>query len=129
MLPEPAPRTLAANLVRTQPPATESDLQHGELDPRCPEQLESRRGRTLEERRWAAEHAAFDEGLNRFLYGCDRGTEGTGLDFAAIDDEALLETHQMGRGIARHPVAGRTKRRLHHYRDRALAVRAGDQDR
>jgi len=26
VLPEPAPRTLAANLVRTQPPATESDL-------------------------------------------------------------------------------------------------------
>ena len=83
----------------------------------------------LEEGRVRLEDAAADEPLGRVAHRAHRDREVAVGDRAPVDRDPLVHAHEVGRGVAAGAQARRAQRRVAVGRDRALAVRAGDQQR
>jgi hypothetical protein len=115
--------------VRRVEPAPEADLEHGHVDPLPPEVLEGGGGQHLEERGVALEHAAAHEALGGVAHRADRGDEVARADLAAVDRDPLVEPDEVRRRVAPRPQARGPQRGVARGDDRALAVRARDEER
>ena len=107
-------------------PAAEPDFDDGDFDLRTPEQLERHRRGDLEEGRLHLEAAVGAQAFDGVAQVRDGGEERVPLHGPAVDDEPLRKVDQMRRGVPRRPMSGGAQRGVHHRRDRALAVGAGD---
>ena len=113
---------------RVEPPA-EARLEDGHVHALAAEVREGGGRRHLEEGRVRLEDPAADEPLGRVADGAHRDREVVVGDLAPVDGDPLVHAHEVGRGVAAGAQARRPQRGVAVGRDRALAVRAGDEQR
>ena len=101
-------------------PATQTDFEHQDIKPGLREKTQDRQRRKLEIR----QRDALAGGLDGFEL-CHQTRI---VDDFPVDAGALVEDHQVGRGVEPDPIAGRQQDRLEHCAGRSLAVRAADDD-
>ena len=104
-------------------PAAEPDFEQQHVGGMAREQQEARRGLDLEhgDRLAAVGALAFGQRGGQLFVGDQTPPPGA-------DAEALVEAHQMRRGVDVHAAAGRLQHRAHEGDGRAFAVGAGDMD-
>jgi hypothetical protein len=105
-------------------PAAESDLEQDDIGRMACEQHKRRRGLDLEhgDRRRAIGDLALRQRVRERLIADELAAIGIS------ETEALIEAHQMRRGIDMHTAASRFEHRSHEGDGRALAIRARDMD-
>ena len=110
-------------------PAAEAHLDDGHVDARPAEVREGGGGQHLEEGGVRVEDAAAHEARRRVPHRPHRPREVAVRDRAAVDRDPLVDAHEVGRRVAAGAQARGAQDRVAVGRDRALAVRARDEQR
>ena len=110
-------------------PAAEPDLEHRDVDAPPPEVRERRGRQHLEEGGVSLEHAAAHERGRRVAHVAHRAREVALADGVAVHRDPLVDPDEVRRRVAPRAEPRRAQHRVAVGRDRALAVRAGDQQR
>ena len=121
-------RQLGLNDVCRVQSAAEADFHHAPLNPCLAKSAKSRGGHRLEKRGVAVR----SEFLREAVVGSTNLVDGRGeirvANLLAVQPDALVETHQVGRGEESGGVSGGPQAGLDHGGGRAFAVGAGDVD-
>ena len=123
-----AEATGIADVRGVEPPA-QPDLQHRHVHPARGEVQEGRGGHRLEVGRVRRNAPGAHQRLRRVAHTQHRALERARGDLAAVDHDPLVQAHQVRRRVAAHREPGVAQRLVHDGHDRALAVRAGHQQR
>ena len=113
---------------RVEPPS-HPDLQHRHVHALAAEVVEAGGGEDLEVGGMGGDRARADEALGGAAHALDRGLERGRSHVAPAHRDALVDAHQVGRGVAAHHEARRAERGIGVGHDRSLPVGAGHEQR